>query len=95
MFLKPYSYYKYGGDNLQHSVVSNNETQLRNSRAVALSTRVRLRFSSSMSSVLGGFESCYKSLPKGHNVQMSKCLTLTGETMSRNGQRQAWWPECV
>ena len=26
MFLKPSSYYKYRGDNLQHSVVNNNET---------------------------------------------------------------------
>ena len=25
MFLKPSSYYKYRGDNLQHSVVNNNE----------------------------------------------------------------------
>ena len=35
--VKPSSYYKYRGDNLQHSVVNNNETQSRNSRAVALS----------------------------------------------------------
>ena len=27
MFLKPSSYYKYRGDNLQHSVANNNETQ--------------------------------------------------------------------
>ena len=33
-FLRPSSYYKYRGDNLQHSVVNNNETQSRNSRAV-------------------------------------------------------------
>ena len=39
--------------------------------------------------------SCYESLPKGCNVHMSKCLTLTLDAMSRNGQRQAWWPECV
>ena len=26
-FLKPSSYYKYRGDNLQHSVANNNETQ--------------------------------------------------------------------
>ena len=26
MFLKPSSYYQYRGDNLQHSVVNNNET---------------------------------------------------------------------
>ena len=55
MFLKPYSYYGYRGDNLQHSVV-NNETQSRNSRAVALSTHARLRFNSSMSSLLGAFD---------------------------------------
>ena len=36
------SYYKYRGDNLQHSVVNNNETQSRNSRAVAPSTHARL-----------------------------------------------------
>ena len=40
-FLKPSSYYK--GNNLQHSVVNNYETQSRNSRAVALSTHVCLR----------------------------------------------------
>ena len=56
MFLKPSSYYKYRGDNLQHSVVNNNETQSRNSRAVALSTHVRLGFNSSMSSLLGAFD---------------------------------------
>ena len=56
MFLKPYSYYEYRGDNLQHSVVNNNETQSRNSRAVALSTNARLRFNSSMSSLLGAFD---------------------------------------
>ena len=39
--------------------------------------------------------SCDKSLPKGYNVQMSKCSTLTWDTISRNGQWQAWWPECV
>ena len=48
-FLRPSSYYKYRGDNLQHSVVNNNETQSRNSRAVALSTHARLRFNSSTS----------------------------------------------
>ena len=56
MFLKPYSYYEYRGDNLQHSVVSINETQSRNSRAVELSTHARLRFNSSMSSLLGAFD---------------------------------------
>ena len=40
---KPSIYYKYRGDLLQHSVVNqNNETQSRNSRAVALSTHARL-----------------------------------------------------
>ena len=52
MFLKPSSYYKYRGDNLQHSVVNNNEIQSRNPRAVALSTHARLRFSSSVSLLL-------------------------------------------
>ena len=33
MFLKPSSYYKYRADNLQHSVVNDNESQSRNSRA--------------------------------------------------------------
>ena len=42
MFLKPSSYYKYRGDNLQHSVLSNNETQSRNSRAVTLTTHAPL-----------------------------------------------------
>ena len=56
MFLKPSSYYKYRGDNLQHSVVSNNETQSRNSRAVALCSHARLRFNSSMSSLQGAFD---------------------------------------
>ena len=56
MFLKPYSYYEYRGDNLQHSVVNNNENQSRNPRAVALSTNARLRFNSSMSSLLGAFD---------------------------------------
>jgi len=56
MFLKPYSYYEYRGDNLQHSVVNNNETQSRNSRAVALNTHARLRFNLSMSSLLGAFD---------------------------------------
>ena len=37
-------------------VVNNNETQWRNSRAVALSTHARLRFNSSMSSLLGAFD---------------------------------------
>ena len=41
---------------LQHSVVNNNETQSRNSRAVALSTHARLRFNLSMSSLLGAFD---------------------------------------
>ena len=50
-------YYKYRGDLLQHSVVNqNNETQSRNSRAVALSTHARLRFNASMSSLLGTFD---------------------------------------
>ena len=39
--------------------------------------------------------SCYESLPKGYNVQMSNCLTLTWDATSRNGQRQAWWPKCA
>ena len=45
-FLKPSSYYKGGldklhkGNDLQHSVVNNYETQSRNSRAVALTTYV-------------------------------------------------------
>ena len=56
MFLKPYSYYEYRGDNLQHSVVNNNETQSRNSRAVAPCTYARSRFNSSMSSLLGAFD---------------------------------------
>ena len=55
-FFKPSSYYKYKGDNLQHSVVNNNETQWRNSRVVALSTHARLQFNSSMSSLLGAFD---------------------------------------
>ena len=38
------------------SVVNNNETQSRNSRAVALSTHARLRFNLSMSSLLGAFD---------------------------------------
>ena len=58
-FLRPSSYYKYRGDNLQHSVVNNNETQSRNSRAVALSTHARLRFNSSMSLLLGAFDLVY------------------------------------
>ena len=37
-------------------VVNNNETQWRNSRAVALSTHARLRFNSSMSSLLEAFD---------------------------------------
>ena len=44
---------------LQHSVVNNNETQSRNSRAVALGTHARLRFSSSMSLLLGTFDLVY------------------------------------
>ena len=39
--------------------------------------------------------SCYHSLSKGCNVQISKCLTLIWDAMSRNGQWQDWWPECV
>ena len=39
--------------------------------------------------------SCYESLPKGYNVQISNCLTLTWDAASRNGQRQAWWPKCA
>ena len=50
---------KYRGDNLQHSVVNNNEIQSRNSRAVALSTHSRLRFSSSVSLLLGAFDLVY------------------------------------
>ena len=57
--VKPSRYYKYRGDNLQHSVVNNNETQSRNSRAVALGTHARLRFSSSMSLLLGTFDLVY------------------------------------
>ena len=54
---KPSIYYKYRGDLVQHSVVNqNNETQSWNSRAVALSTHARLRFNSSMSSLLGAFD---------------------------------------
>ena len=34
--------------------------------------------------------SCYESVPKGYNVQMSLCLTLTWDAMSRNGQRQGY-----
>ena len=56
MFLKPYGYCKYRGHNPQHSVVNNNETQSRNSRAVALSTHARLRFDLCMSSLLGAFD---------------------------------------
>ena len=59
MFLKSSSYYKYAGANLQHSVINNNETQSRNSRAVALSTNARLRFNSSMSLLLGAFDLVY------------------------------------
>ena len=55
-FFKPSTYYKYGGDNRQHSVVNNNETQSRSYRAVALSTHASLRFNSSMSSLLGAFD---------------------------------------
>ena len=32
--------------------------------------------------------SCYESVPKGYNVQMSLCFTQTWGAMSRNGQRQ-------
>ena len=56
MSLKPYSYYEYRGDNLQHSVVNNNENQSRNPRAVVLSTHARLRFNSSLNSLLGAFD---------------------------------------
>ena len=49
-------YYEYRGDNLQHSVVNNNENQSRNPRAVVLSTHARLRFNSSMNSLLGAFD---------------------------------------
>ena len=72
MFLKPSSYYKYRGDNLQHSVVNNNETQSRNSRAVALSRRARLRFNSSMSALLGVFDS----LTSANKPQSSLVLHL-------------------
>ena len=34
--------------------------------------------------------SCYESLPKGYNVQMSLCLILTWDAMSRSGQRQGY-----
>ena len=35
-------------------------------------------------------------LPKGCNVQMSLCFTLTWDSMSHNGRWQGlWWPECV
>ena len=71
MFLKPSIYYNYSGDNLQHSVVNNNETQSQNSRVVALSTHACLRFNSSMSSLLGAFGSfpggsCATGLHKEH-----------------------------
>ena len=55
----PSNYYKYRGDNLQHSVVNNNGTQWRNSRAVTLSTHARLRFNSSMSLLLGAVDLVY------------------------------------
>ena len=55
-FFKPSTYYKYRGDNRQHSVVNNNEIQSRNERAVALSTHASLRFNSSVSSLLGVFD---------------------------------------
>ena len=54
--LKPFSYSKYRGDNLQHLVVNNKQTQSRNSRSVALSSHARLRFNSSMSLLLGAFD---------------------------------------
>ena len=55
---KPSIYYKYRGDLLQHSVVNQNEeTRPRNSRAVALSTHARLLLNSSMSSLVGAFDS--------------------------------------
>ena len=47
------------GDNLQHSVVNDNEIQSPNSRAVALRTHARLRFNSSMSLLLGTFDLVY------------------------------------
>ena len=59
MFLRPSSFYKYRGDNLQHSVVNNNEIQSRNPWAVALSTHAFLRFSSSASLLLGAFDLVY------------------------------------
>ena len=34
--------------------------------------------------------SCYESVPKGYNVQMSLFLLLTWDAMSRNGQRQGY-----
>ena len=37
--------------------------------------------------------SCYESLPKGCNVQMSNCLSLTWDATSRNGQQQVRWPK--
>ena len=45
--------------NIRLSIDQNNETQSRNSRAVALSTHALLRFNSSMSSLLGAFDSLF------------------------------------
>ena len=72
MFLKPSSYYKYRAVSLQNSVVNNKETQSRISRAVALSTLARLRFNSSMSSLLGAFDS----LTSANKPQSSLVLHL-------------------
>ena len=37
--------------------------------------------------------SCYESLSKGYNVQMSLCLTLSRDAMSHNGHAVTmWWP---
>ena len=34
-------------------------------------------------------------LPKGYNVQLSNCLTLTWNATPRDGKRHAWWPKCA
>ena len=38
----------------------------------------------------GTLFSCYESVPKWYNVQVSFCLTLTWDAMSCNGQRQGY-----
>ena len=45
--------------NIEVIIFNNNETQSRNSRAVALSTHARLRLNSSMSLLLGAFDLVY------------------------------------